>query len=204
MPVGDKAQQQIQLPEKITRGSNEVKIAYLQELIPEDGNFHHGRFSWSRSIVLVSPTNLEFGSKLKEKHLKFIEGFGEKRTSDYGFEDYDRNSIVLKRSALQQLSSYENPKISKTAKEIIECIEGNPSKLIIDEVNLARSLGMKIDVHPNQLTIFTDTGRTSAKWTAATTGYASGIRWALMAPPDHERKRKAVADWLVTSFVKPQ
>jgi hypothetical protein len=90
------------------------------------------------------------------------------------------------------------------AKEIIECIEGNAPKLIMDEANLARSLGMKIDVHADQITIFTDTGRTSVKWTAATTGYASGIRWALMAPPNHERKRNAVVDWLATNFVKSQ
>ena len=90
MPVGDKAQQQIPLPEAITKGSNEVKIAYLQELIPEDGNFNQGRFSWSRSIVMVSPSNLNFINKLIQKHLNLIEEFGTRRISDYGFEDYQR------------------------------------------------------------------------------------------------------------------
>lgn len=80
----------------------------------------------------------------------------------------------------------------------------NPPLLMRDEVGVARSLGMKMDMRPEAITIFADTGRVSVRWDAGTKGYASGIRWALMAPPNHARKRNAVVDWLATSFVKPK
>ena len=39
-------------------------------------------------------------------------------------------------------------------------------------------------------------------WTVSTSGYESSIRWGLIAPPNHERKRQAFATWIARTFVK--
>jgi len=61
-----------------------------------------------------------------------------------------------------------------------------------------------MSMRPDTITIFKETGRVSTRWTAATKGYTLGIRWALMATPNHARKRYDVTDWLVMNFVKPR
>ncbi len=133
-----------------------------------------------------------------------IEEFGTRRISDYGFEDYERHNITLNFSTIKKLQMNGNLRISRIAAEMIECIEKNSPLLLLDEVGLTKSLGMKMSLHPDMITLFTETGRVSVKWTASTKGHASGIRWALMVPPNHERKRKAVADWLAKHFIEPK
>lgn len=78
----------------------------------------------------------------------------------------------------------------------------NPCKLIYDEVELAKSLGIEIDLHPNRVNIFEETGRVSVQWVARTIGYDAAIRWALLAPPNDKRKRASVLKWITEYFMQ--
>ena len=68
--------------------------------------------------------------------------------------------------------------------------------MLEDEAELARRLGVNIETYPKDVTFSKTTGRFSINWVAHSYRKDDLLRWGLLAPPNDERKRKKLDDWL--------
>jgi len=188
----DKPVQNEQLSDVIINGSLESYIAYLEDLISEDGSFDSvNGFRWSRTIVLkLGEKDAKFlmDSKLSDDEIKFLTMFDDARR--YSDEVY----IPITRLERKVNNSSESE--SKIINHILEIIKDNRSRLLDDEASLARKLGISIQISPEYITLYRESGRISLKWVATTTRKDDAIKWALIASPNHPRKNGIVQEWL--------
>jgi hypothetical protein len=202
VPIGDKSVQKFRLPQPISNGTKEIKCAYLEELIPEDGNFHCddrglAKFQWSRATVLdAGPksetynTKSEVSSELKE----FLLNYGRKNDITIDGE-VSSQYFSLRVSELEELAESDNPQLRTSALNLLEIIKDNPNQLLLDEVELCKSLGIDIRTSPTKISLY-KSGRVSVQWEAVTRGQKDAEKWAKMAPPADVRKFDLVKKWI--------
>jgi len=179
----DKAIRNGNLAEGIRTGSKTDWIAYLRELIPEDGSINENSgFQWSRSIVLNPGSQDEKYSlvpELNRQHITFIK--------DNGRLDRKRGYIHLQLSEYLKIDDEMKPNVVKSIESVIS---SNRCKLIDNEAELAENLGIKTRIYPESITLYEKTRRISIKWVAKTQDVDEAIKWFLIAPPNDVRKRK--------------
>ncbi len=185
----DKSVHNERLVKSIRDGPREVWKAYLRELIPEDGSFNeYSGFQWSRSIVLSPGTkDAKYGlePQLSERHIAVI--------YDYGRTYEKKNYRHLQ---IDQDLRWQTAIDSETSREIESIIATNRSRLLDDEADIARKLGIEMRVYPECITLYEDTGRVSIKWVATTQGVENATKWYLLAPPNDVRKKRIVSKWM--------
>lgn len=186
--VRDKSIQNERLVEPIRKGSVKSKIAYLEELIAEDGSFDPiAGFKWSRTVVLnpgIQDTKYHVQPKLSGYEEKFILNHEAARV------DEKRKHIIV------PILKIKNEVDSKIAQKIMGIIEKSRSQLLDDEAALAKELGIKILVYPESISLYERTKRISLKWVAKTKSKVDTIKWALLAPINALRKKRKVEFWL--------
>ncbi|MHA1614419.1 MAG: hypothetical protein ACTSYJ_06200 [Candidatus Thorarchaeota archaeon] len=185
--TGDKPIRNERLPESVRDGSLDSYIAYLEDLISEEGCFDLvSGFRWSRTIVLKLGTydsKYEMVSKLSQESIEFLENFEHARRDD--------DAIYI---PVTRLENYKET--TGIVEKILSIVKTSRSNLIDDESSLAIKLGIDITVYPEYVVIYKDTGRISLKWVAKTKGKDDAIRWALIASPNDPRKNEMVQRWL--------
>ncbi len=185
----DKAINNGRLAEGIRIGSRNDWIAYLRELIPEDGSINEmSGFQWSRSIVLnpgSQDEKYELSPKLEKHHISFIK--------DNGRHDKKRGYIHLQLAKYLKLGEKSKPDIFRNIESVFS---DNRCKLIDDEVSLAENLGIEMRVYPESITFYEKTGRISIKWVATTSGAENAIKWYLIAPPHDVKKNGKAKEWM--------
>ncbi len=190
--TGDKPIKNQRLSRFIREGGEEIARPYLEDLISEDGSFdRHSGFSWSRSVVLDAGrknNRYRFKPKISQASIQFV-----KDHTDVGWEK--RNIIGISMPRLKELMKSENTKISSQAQKLMDTIHENPSNLIMDEVELSRSLGINVETYPKDVTYSKTTGRFSVNWAAYAYRKKDILRWGLLAPPNDERKKKKLEDY---------
>ena len=201
VPAGDKhLNSDYRLPEAIRKGSHAVKCVYLEELIPEDGYFHthHGpKFGIKRAQILDAGPKAEkyqFQSKISEESKVFILEHGEKRTRAIRDEP-SIEEIVLTYGKIEHLENHDNPKIGKAASQLKQTIRENPCQLLRDELAICQNLGIEMDERIKE-THLHPSGRVSVMWEIITQKEEDALRWAEIAMPSSNPKRKRVKDWL--------
>jgi hypothetical protein len=198
-PIGDKTIQNPELPNYITRGSLEIKINYLKEMIPEDGYFtvtknNRAYFGVNRS------TALDAGNKTEMYQLKPLITSVEKQF----IQDYGKRNLILGRSPVYDLSwarvkkLTKNPQVEEIAKSLKHTIEKNPNRLLFGEKQLCNDLGIKIRAEIVAVSYYPTSGRVSVKERIYTRTNKDTIRWALISLPNDEYKREKVKKWLAT------
>jgi hypothetical protein len=193
MTPGSKTIQNPGLPEGYLNWSVEARQAYLEELIPEDGNFLANKgFSWCRNHALYDRDAIEkrgFSSQITTKEIELVKSKG--NPSEGLIDQYE-----LSFGALERLQQSENHNHSQAAKNLIQTIMNSPNNLIEDETRIAESLEIKITLSPTSVKYFPRSDRVSIKYTACTTSKNDAIRWSNICPPNDERKRSEVESWL--------
>lgn len=193
MKPGDKTILNPDLPEFISSGSEKVKRAYLEELIPEDGTFDPSNgFSWFRSHALHAGNKADqyqFKPKVTQAGMDLIKTSGKplKGTVEQTYISFGN---------VMKLQEHNDSSISDTAKKLVEAVLENPNRLIEDERKIAESMGIQITQSPENIKFFPKSGRLSVKWRATTTTRDDAIRWAEISPPNDVKKRDEVEDWL--------
>ncbi|MHA2383788.1 MAG: hypothetical protein ACXACT_14530 [Candidatus Thorarchaeota archaeon] len=189
---GDKPIQNRGLSQLIHEGGEEIARPYFEELISEDGSFNErSGFSWSRSVVLNAGkknSRYDFKPIISQEDIQFV-----KDNANVGWEE--RNIIGISMPKLKGLMESENKNISDQAQNLMNTIRKNPSNLIMDEADLARSLGIHVDTYPKDITYSKTTGRFSVNWAAYSFRKKDKLRWGLLAPPNDERKKKKLDNW---------
>ncbi|MHA2428481.1 MAG: hypothetical protein ACXADB_10695 [Candidatus Hermodarchaeia archaeon] len=203
VPAGDKhLSSDYRIPETIRIGSELVKCAYLSEVIPEDGYFDtYGRakFGIKRAQVLDAGPKTEiygFESKISKEEQEFIKQFGEKRTQQIR-NDTPRKETILTFGKIREIELTEDSQISDTATKLRQTIEHNPCKLLDDEYALITSLGINMHKTPKEVHR-QENGRISMIWEMYTLEKSDALRWAQIAIPSSDPKRKKVEEWLLT------
>ncbi|RLI53421.1 MAG: hypothetical protein DRP09_15755 [Candidatus Thorarchaeota archaeon] len=185
----DKSTQNRRLPKLLRDGSHREWKTYLRNLIPEDGSFNDvAGFQWSRSIVLnPGSQDSKYGltPQLDSDHVAFIKANGRR--------DDKRGYIHLQIS--EKIRSKDRVK-SDLTKSFEAVIDANRSKLLDDEANLARNLGIRMRVYPESITLYEGTGRISIKWVATTRDLDNTIKWFLIVPPDDVKKYEHARRWM--------
>lgn len=210
MPEGDKAIQQVNLPEYLFTAPPEIRRAYLEELIPEDGAFSvrktglkSGRFKWDRMFALISPKRkvnmknwlLDQSLEIEEFVYDFMSRFGTpKRKNIQGISSL--NYFELNWGTLQKLTKSKYKGNSQKALQFRNIIEQSHCKLIEDESRLAESLGIKVRTVITRILLHTKSRRVSINWRNETVDNINTIRFGLLAPPRHEKKLSAFKEWI--------
>jgi len=186
----DKSLKNERLSRFIREGDRDAWIAYHKNLIPEDGSVtEETGFQWSRSIVLnpgIQDAKYGLRPQLSEQDISIIR--------ENGRRDEKRGYIHL------QLSAYlksDNESKFEAIKRMESVISNNRSKLIDDESDLAKKLGIEMRVYPESITLYEGTGRIAIKWVAKTKDTENAIKWWLLAPPNDVRKNGIVKNWLL-------
>ncbi len=190
---GDKSISNEKLPLDVERMSVQNQIVYLQELIPEDGNFNEKTgFKWSRTVVIAAgKENTEkYGikSEINPEHISLLEQEGKTHRAT--------SRKYIHRGALQELSTSENGDVSTTAKELLDIIYNYESNLMNDERKMTENLGIQTNSNFEQIRYSPKTGRVSVYWSTATTGSHEAMKWGITCPPNDVQKRNAVKEWI--------
>lgn len=192
MTPGDKAIHNPGLSERILNGSERVRGAYLEELIPEDGYFHPSTgFAWNRSHALHAgnkTVDSGFEQRISQNEVSLMQEFGTKS------KDLVRRKSISY-GALKELQKHEDHRFADAARNLVQAINENPNWLIRDECRIAESLGIQITLLPDQVRYSLDTGRVSVRWRASTTSMDDALRWADICPPNDIEKKRAVENW---------
>jgi hypothetical protein len=66
-----------------------------------------------------------------------------------------------------------------------------------DEKWLANKLGIEVSIRPVQVSHYKGSGRVSIKWEAKTANSDMAIRWGLICPSNHPKKKEALMKWIM-------
>jgi len=138
IPLGDKVIKGLKIPDFIMNGPLEVQVAYLQEVIPEDGSITFAVYGglkilWGRTVVLHEER--ESKRYAGQRHLKraLIQ-----LVKDHGEYEKLRQCYRLSAGKLSSLKKYAHSKIANLATELEKIVRDNESTLLLDERDYAR------------------------------------------------------------------
>ncbi|TXT56682.1 MAG: hypothetical protein BAJATHORv1_20275 [Candidatus Thorarchaeota archaeon] len=162
----------------------------MEELIPEDGSFRGSTgFRWTRNVALYWPGDSKYG----------FSSFISKEDAEIVKRGIKTKGIVpqynLSMGKLEKLKNHEDMTIREAAERVDEAIQSNQSRLLLEEAQLARDLGISIACSPVVVKLY-PSGKVSVKWRAETPTKEDAIKWALRCPPHDVHKSQKVDRWL--------
>ncbi|MFW9935096.1 MAG: hypothetical protein ACFFDU_06275 [Candidatus Thorarchaeota archaeon] len=200
IPAGDKhLSSNFRLPEFIRNGNDQIKAAYLAEVIPEDGYFHthHGpKFGIKRAQILDAGPKTEqydFKSIISNECKHLIQTHGESRSQIIRDEPV-REVKVLVWGSLENLTESENGKIREIAIQLKKIVQENPCQFLTDEKQLCESLGISMIERVKELQLH-QSGRASVIREIHTRGVEDALLWADIAIPSSNPKQALVKRW---------
>jgi len=193
IPSGDRTIQNPRLIPSVRNGSEEVKRAYVEDFVTQDGCIGQKSVIWRRANVLDAGGKAEkynFESKIGVKEKDFIKEYGRK-------ERGNAESSSLSWGKLGELEIQSSDSISTTATKIKEIIYNNPNKLIIDEVDVVQEMGINVDVKPSEIKHYPKSDRVSVVWQAHTTGLKESIKLGIVIRPNDVVKEQKVREMIL-------
>ncbi len=202
VPPGDKAIYNRGLHDCIVTEPLEVKKHYLPEVISQDGCFTRGRYQITRDHVIDAGCKKEAYQKLlghvpelSSAEIELVKTYGRPIPASLGYGPGDR--IGLRMSVIQRLTESEDHLVSETAQKLQQAAMSIPNRLLDDEVHkIIEPFGIDMSIGPREVVFFKGTGRVSVVSEAHTKAKDDAIRWSLIAPPNHPRKMRLVAEFV--------
>ncbi|MGY5852132.1 MAG: hypothetical protein RTU92_01040, partial [Candidatus Thorarchaeota archaeon] len=197
IPSGDKSLQSYGLPDFILNGSPRIMVAYLQEMIPEDGYLNITSntqgIGIGRNAILYDIEKggiYGFAQRISNEHISLVQEEG--RTNKGLVE-----SKFLSIGRLRELIRSENYFLSKFATELMQIALQTPVLLLADEHQIIKRLGLVCPTpRIGQINWFPKTNRVSVTWTLTVSDQVSIAKWGLLALPHDERKRMKLLEWM--------
>ena len=182
----------------------EVQLAYLEELIPEEGwvainEKDNITIGWGRSVVLYDAKKakkFKFKQKISTDLVELIEKHGVRHVRNYpsGVEEI---FFILSIGALNEIMDSANPEDASRAKELDRITRENSSDFIEDEKHLCSSNGiMTSEQCPGPITRYLSSDRVSVKWTAKAASENDVALWGILASPNDEQKKQRLNRWM--------
>ena len=198
IPSGDRTIQNPRLIRSVREGSDRVQRAYTEDFITQDGCVGEKTVIWRRANALDAGKKSEkydFESKVGEKEIDLIIDEGRK-------EKGNAAGWTLSWGKLNELRVSSDDKIASTADEFQRIVIENPNKLIHDEVDIVRELGIKVEVKPSEIKYYPETGRVTTIWQAYTTGLKETIKLGITSPPNDTVKKEKMKKLIEENSVK--
>jgi hypothetical protein len=202
-PVGDKCFLNDGLPDFIKNGSMQTVCAYFSNMWPEDGCFvvtgsnNRGKFKWGRSVVIRDPSKEpEYGHRkeVTDAHLAFLKEYGTHIKED--IDNDFKEKIELAATTLQELARSDNPRVSSVANEIKDIVYDNQPKLLLDEIEVLRRIGIHATPRFIEIDYSIETSRVSIAWSGRIQRKTDVMRTSLQMAPDDIRKSAKVREWM--------
>lgn len=154
-PYGDRTIQNPRLVPSVREGSERVQRAYIEDFITQDGCIGKRTVIWRRANALNAGKKAErydFESKVGVKEIKLVMNHGR-------IEQGNATAWTLSWGKLKKMVGSPEDIISNTAKDLKHNVLDNPNKLIHDEVNIVREMGVNVEVKPSEIKYYPKTGR---------------------------------------------
>ncbi|TFG99013.1 hypothetical protein E4H12_04225 [Candidatus Thorarchaeota archaeon] len=186
VPSGDRTIQNPGLITSVREGSDRVQRAYTEDFITQDGCVGDKSVVWRRANALDAGKKSEkynFEPKVGVKEIELIIDEGRK-------EEGNATGWALSWGTLNDLAESSDNRISRTANDLQRIVLDNPNKLIHDEVDVVRDLGVNVEVKPSEIKYYPESGRVTTIWQAHTTGEKEAIKLGIAAPPNDVIKKE--------------
>ncbi|MFX1561081.1 MAG: hypothetical protein ACFFBL_10885 [Promethearchaeota archaeon] len=187
IPSGDRSVQNPGLISVIKEFSPRARCALIEDLVPQDGTISGKRIQWTHTNVLDAAGKSEvYGiePKVGAREITLIKDYGKKES----------HSWVLTYGKLRELRYSEIVQTRKIAEELWNCVFENPNRLIQDQIEIVRSLGIEYRSKPYTIRFHERTCRVSVAWTAEPETLLESVKLGMMAPPNDVVKKEIMRD----------
>jgi hypothetical protein len=187
IPSGDRSVQNPGLFSAIKEFSPRAKCALIEDLVPQDGTISNKRVQWTHTNILDAASKSEvYGiePKVGTREITLIKDNGKRES----------HSWVLTYGKLRDLRYSEIVQTRKAAEELWNCVFENPNRLIQDQIEIVRSLGIEYRSKPYTIRFHERTGRVSVAWTAEPETLLESVKLGMMAPPNDMVKKEIMRD----------
>ncbi len=187
IPSGDKSVQNLGLFPAFNGFSVRAKCALMEDLIPQDGTISGKKVQWTHTNVLDAADKAEtYGirPKVEKREIDFIKNYGKR----------EKQSWVLNYGTLKELRNSKSDKIRNIARFLWKCVHDNPNRLILDQIEVVKSLGIRYQRKPYAIRYHKRTRRVSVAWTAEPVTILESIKLGMIAPPNDVVKKKIVKE----------
>jgi len=194
VPSGDKAILNPCLPNEVTKWLATSIIAYHEDMIAQEGHVSPGQVSWNRSNTLhsgVKSEKYDSVNRISEGETRLIQSKG----NDYAGSPNGAKTLLW--TTIENLRKSTESEETEAARALHDTILENRNKLMDDEKNIAEKLGIDLSIRPVQVTYYPESGRVSVKWVTRTSNPEAVIRWGLVCPPNHPKKREELKKWII-------
>jgi hypothetical protein len=100
-------------------------------------------------------------------------------------------------SEIKELTESADENLADIAKKLLHIINTNPQELLNDEAeHILKPLGIQIEPKPECVYYYEDSQRLSVMWNIRIASKELVLRWALLAPPEHNRKMREVVKFV--------
>jgi len=197
---GDKVLQSVTLPEFIRNGSYRTQIAFLEEIIPEDGWITFRDDDGMSIIVGLDGTRIlvekrkmdaySFSNLISQAAIDFIIDNGTDTEWVRGKETYVYK--VIAPSLIEELSRRGN----SVADGLLQKILRNPPRMLQDVQDMLRMLGIESNLRPVRVTYSQRTKRVSMAWRLDVTDPDSIARFSVLVRVNDNRKHARIQRWM--------
>ncbi|MHA2142694.1 MAG: hypothetical protein ACXADD_14480 [Candidatus Thorarchaeota archaeon] len=187
IPPGDRTVQNHGLFSELKKFSRKAQCALIEDIIPQDGTVYRKRILWTHSNVLDSANKSEiYGieSKIGKRQVELIKDYGKR----------EKHGWVLRYGKLNEIQNSGHVGPQQEAEKLRKIVYENKNKLIQDQLEIAKNLGIQYQAKPYAIRYHERTGRVSVSWTAEPKGVLESIKLGMLAPPNDVVKRELVKD----------
>jgi hypothetical protein len=199
-PVGDRTLQGFKIPSFIIDGPIEIRSAYLQETIPEDGWITYMR-SDNRIAIGIGRTSVLYDPKkgkiLREidggKLAELIEKYGTKVSR---FQSKRKNYVILSMIQLEKLTNSENRVVSTLAQHLEKFVHENFPQHLLDEQQILEKMGISSSPYIESISLSIKTSRISIQYKIMFSESKYVARFGLLAMPKDRIKKAKFLSWM--------
>ncbi|MFX0044528.1 MAG: hypothetical protein ACFE8Z_01650 [Candidatus Hermodarchaeota archaeon] len=200
MTAGDKTILGVNLPDWLLNGSPEVQLAYISEVIPEDGYVYaEGKstiqIGISRNVALYDISKIHrYGriERISPKLVGFIHEHGIRTKTGFG-----GTCRMLTSGFLFRLKNHNDPDVASAAEELERIVYEHPSDYLEDEYALFDTRGFAVrGPYLQTVQLFERSGRVSSSWKIELSSHSDAAKLGILSPPNDERKRLILVGWM--------
>ncbi len=183
LPAGDKTIQNPSLFPTIKDGSERVQRAYVEEMLPQDGCIGVRMIIWTRANALHAGDKTEkygFEPKVGRQEIDLIQNHGKRSEKGHS----------LSWGKLDDLTMHSDKRTAQVAKDLQKIVWDNPNRLIDDETEIVRNLGVDVETKPYMIRYYPKSGRVSVAWNARTSSIKECVKLGILAPPNDTKKKE--------------
>ena len=167
-------------------------LAFIEDVVPEDGYFLPGRVSITHSVSLHAGDKIDkyaIEPLVGEREVRFIKEHGKKNGSSWRLPFGELRKVI-------ENNEHEHADDVETARRLREAVYRRPNRFILDEKSVFERVGIECKASPISIHFHGKSNSVTVSWRLKTASREEAIRLAILAPPNDEIKRRKMREWL--------